>query len=283
MIRPSRFFIVFAVLAPSCSFAWNDTGHMVVAKIASHHLNAHARQMVDRLAKIGTDAKTDDCVTIACFVDDHKSDKDRHWHYFDTHFRADGKPSTNKGDEENIVWALDKFTNVLRSATATDVEKAEALRYISHFLGDIHQPLHLMARDTDEFPKGDRGGNDFSVGVINDWGANRPIKNLHIAWDFGLGEFPQINRPLTDEDAKRIEDMALTIEKEFPLGKVKVGESMNPSDWGKESFALRDQVYNTREGAFFTADYLKTCRTLIRKQVALAGYRLAELLNRTWK
>ncbi len=150
--------LTLIALAGSAS-AWIDTGHMVVASIAYRNLTPKVRQRAEELLKFVADEKSNTFITASCWADDHKNNADREWHYIDLHFRADGTPTANrKPPTENVVWAIEKFSRVLADKRAKPEERGIALRYLLHFVGDIHQPLHCVARDTDLFPNGDRGG-----------------------------------------------------------------------------------------------------------------------------
>lgn len=265
------------------SWAWIDTGHMVVAAIAESRLTPAAKKKIEQLVKIGTDAKTDNFLTVSCYADDYKSDADRNWHFINLHFRSDGQPSQNKPEEQNVLWAIDKFTRVLEDPKASDDDKAQALRYIVHFVGDVHQPLHVVARDTDAFPKGDRGGNDFAITPIETWG-DRPIKNLHALWDYGCGLFRPTMRPLSEGDAAKIRDLAASIEKEFPYDQLAELNAKLPKDWANESEVLaKIVVYNLPEKGVPSKDYLDKGQAVAKRRIALAGYRLADLLNQAFR
>lgn len=264
------------LLAPSLALAWNDTGHMLVARIAESKLTPKAKARVAQLTKVLGDAKTSSFVEFACYADDHKGKDDAAWHYINWHFRTDGKKTSNQPLPENVVWAIQRFSKQL-TAGRNDQEKSEALMYLAHFMGDIHQPLHTLARDTDEYPNGDRGGNEFKIGEIDDW-SNRPITNLHIAWDFGLGEFRSIPRPLEASGRKQLDQMAAAIMKEFPSTGVK--KLSDPQEIALETVSYRDFVYSATEKKPLSQDYLTKGRAICRQRVAAAGYRLADLLNR---
>ncbi len=277
------FFVAATTAVVGTAWAWIDTGHMVVAAIAESKLTPAATKALERLVKIGTDVKTNTFVTVSCYPDDFKNDEDRAWHYINYHFRSDGKETSNKPEDKNVVWAIEKFTAVLENAKAPDNEKAQAIRYLVHFVGDIHQPMHAIARDTDAFPAGDRGGNDFKIKPIEGWG-DRPVGNLHALWDFGCGEFKPIPRPLSPEGLDKIKSIAKSITDEYPEDKLGELGSSKPGDWVNESCALaKTQAYALGENSTPSEDYLKRGRETCRRRAALAGYRLASVLNRVFK
>lgn len=280
-MKVSRFVLsVAAALAAVTSFAWIDTGHMVVAAIAERNLTPRAKAKIAELIPVGSDAKTNTFITASCHSDDFKNDKDRAWHYINIHFRKDGAKVTNSHSDENVVWAIRTQSDVLASTRSSKEERAQALRYLIHFVGDVHQPLHASALDSDSFPNGDRGGNDYKVGPIEGWG-DRPITNLHILWDFGCGEFLPIKRPLDENSKKKIDDLAKTIVSQYPRSRFKNLGDKDPAKWADESFEIAKAFsYTTPEGKRPTPEYLARARSICRERAAIAGYRLADLLNR---
>src|SRR5579872_7031371 len=207
-VRLLPFSLCLAVLSISApALSWHATGHMVVADIAWRNMTDKARAEAKRLVEIDAPAKSPDFVTAAVWADDTKTRENGPWHYIDIYFRADGKPTDLKPDAENVVWAIDKFSKVLADKTASDKDRGEALRYLLHFVGDIHMPLHCTARVTDALPKGDAGGNKFIAGPPAGPDEGRP-KNLHTVWDSGCGYFPELSRPLVDDAKSKLDSLA---------------------------------------------------------------------------
>lgn len=265
--------------------AWIDAGHMVVALIAHDRLNHKVQLEVDRLIKIGGTNKTRDFVTASCWADDTKTRTTGPWHYVDFHFRSDGQPTSNKPDAENVLWAIEKFKAILADRSKPDEERADALRYLIHLVGDIHQPLHATARDSDENPDGDAGGNRFHLVAPSIYkNLPRPPSNLHALWDFGAGVFVPIKRPISVEGNKQLKTWATSITKAFPFKKLPEASDAKPMDWALESWEIaKKDVYSTPENAEPSPKYLATSQIIAKRRIALAGYRLANLLNETLK
>ena len=284
MVSVKRTLPLCALLGLSVlSQAWIDTGHMVIATIAERGLKPKILAETERLLKIGGDAKNADFVTTSPWADDIRRQRPETgpWHYIDYHFRSDGKPDTNKPDAENAVWAIQKFSAILQDKTKSDAERAEALRFLIHIVGDIHQPLHATARDTDELPTGDKGGNDFRITAPPVFGdMTRPPRNLHSFWDFGGGLFRGEPRPLSSESKARIDALATKLTAEYPAKAFKAVSDLNPDDWAKESFELsKTVVYDLKEGSTPSDAYVQKAQDVSGHRIALAGYRLARLLN----
>ncbi len=262
----------------SAAHAWNATGHMVIAAIARAGLDPVARAEAERLLKVGVDLPgSDDFVTVAAWADEIRNQRREtgSWHYKDLFFRDDNKAPANQPDEVNAVSKIREFTAILKDKSKPDAARAEALRFIIHLVGDIHQPLHATARETEAHPKGDRGGNDFAI--VSE--GERGPRNLHSLWDGGAGLFVNVPRDqiklVADAEARAL--MATLPRSAFPS----VGE-VDPDKWTVESFNdAKGTVYATQEGQAPTAAYLEKARALAARRATVAGYRLADLLNKT--
>ncbi len=161
---------------PSSGFAWGREGHEVVALIAGHYMSAAA---VDRAkAMLGGESLED----VASWADDYRRDHPETgpWHYIDIPL-ADSTIDMARecADGQCVIAQTERFLAVLKDPKADQAAKAEALKFVVHFVGDLHQPLH----DEDD---NDKGGN--ARHVIFD---GKP-DNLHWVWDTGLLE--HINR-----------------------------------------------------------------------------------------
>jgi len=162
-----------AVLFATPAAAWGPVAHRVIARVAARHLSPAARHEVAQL--LGGASLAD----VAYWADEIREQRPEtaRWHYVDIPLRAtDYRPGrdcrlTPRGD--CIVAALERERAVLADHGAPDVRRAEALRWVVHLVGDLHQPLHCA-------DDGDRGGNEVHVTLLG-----RP-ENLHAVWDAGL-------------------------------------------------------------------------------------------------
>jgi len=262
--------------------AWNATGHMVIAAIARTNLTPTAKTEADRLLKIGADLSgNDDFITVGPWADDYRSNhrETGPWHYKDLFFRADGKPATNKPDDINAVSKIREFTAILSDKSRTDADRAFALRFLIHLVGDIHQPLHATAQESDARPSGDRGGNSFLI--LPPDGAERGPRNLHSLWDSGAGLF--LNKPI-GEMKPSAEAQAKELMTSIPRTALPKVDETDPDKWTEEGLeAAKSVVYTTTEGEAPKPDYIKKAKDLAAHRAALAGYRLADLLNKALK
>lgn len=256
--------------------AWNGVGHQVIATVAYSKLSAKARKEADRLLAASTDGSPSFVIS-ANWADEHRTPTTGPWHYEDHHFRLDGKPDSNKPDQENAVWAIRRFSAVLADKSQSDAVRGQALRYLIHFVGDIHQPLHAATLDTEMHPDGDRGGNDFHIAAPDSLSGGRPPKNLHALWDMGGGLFLSHSR---EPDAGQVSELAKSIEGTFNARHLHGLAKTDPETWALESFSdAKQTAYALAPNSVPSDEYLTKARKLSAERAARAGYRLATLLN----
>jgi hypothetical protein len=210
----------------------------------------------------------------------------RSTHHYVTYRYVPGDPDAGKveapPDEENL---LTTYRANLATVKSTDRrvsarEKAIALSWIFHQVGDIHQPLHAISRYTARLPDGDRGGNLVKP-FPNPRGWMPYSKNLHAYWDDLLGDDKVV---LTSADLKEKVEVLLS---EYPRARFNDEElKQNAVEvWARESFeAAKQTVYRDLDPEVVSYDtlpvvYEAEAQTLGRRRLALAGYRLAEVLN----
>ena len=256
--------------------AWNATAHEVIAEIAYRNLSAPVKKEVQNMVAtlseeypyIKSFAQT------AAWADQLRSQKVEyftHWHYIDIAFSTDGTRLKNITHTDNALWALEHLTPVLKNQHANPHERARALAFFIHIVGDLHQPLHTVSRLSMDFPSGDRGGNLYSLSE----GPANPRNNLHHLWDNGLGLFS------IKATAGNVQKIAGTIMQDFPAsgfnGAVK---KLDAEIWTAEGLKIaRGYVYRTPEHQKPDVEYIAAGQILAEKAVALAGYRLARILN----
>ncbi len=202
------------------------------------------------------------------------------WHYDDKFWEwKDGKVVFVAEPEDGGV-ALEKlaeFSQLIRG-TAPDAQKAVAIVWLEHIIGDLHQPLHTSAKVTDSNPKGDQGGNLF---FLTPKGTPRDKQeNLHSYWDGIIGR----NLPNAKDqcDADYIDPIAQDIMKLHPYEKMTA--KLNPGKfdlWTKESLDIATtEIY--KDLKWFespTEKYRKRAFEVAQERLALAGYRMGDLFN----
>jgi hypothetical protein len=207
---------IFAVListAPPTN-AWGCKGHQTVALIAEKHLTPEARQLVQKLLGENPidlklkrwcgNATSDFMVDASTWPDDVRNErKNGLWHYIDIpRGKHKGELDEYCGSEGCVTRAIEEQRAILKDKSADPVKRAEAIRYLIHFVGDLHQPLHAINN-------ADRGGNCVPVKYFR----HEPLPNtqhperedyspnLHQIWDTEIVERDmEISNPLRYAD-----------------------------------------------------------------------------------
>lgn len=274
MVRTLVVWLVVSAAQAPTALAWHATGHMITAQIAYDDLTEDARAEVDRLVAVlaGFPPLRDHAVTASLWPDDLKLqgvEAFDHWHYMNQPIREGFEGEIPPSATENVLWAIDQAVTTLRG-DGSDFAKALMLRLLLHLVGDIHQPLHCATRYSKALPSGDRGGNDFPL--------RGRYEQLHWLWDFGAGAFPALDEVSWRKPVRRHSDAT---KRAMPKDAVPHWKETDPRAWAEESFALaRDVVYRgISPGSEPTPEYLVRAREVIRRRLAVGGYRLGALLN----
>jgi hypothetical protein len=255
--------------------AWNSMGHRLVAQIAIDELPVGYVKKLSHLNHV-LDAiyPPRKLVNSATWMDDIRFD-DIQWyttyHYEDKYFSEDGTPLP-KQCGQYARWAISTAVQSLESPRTTALNKAMALRVILHVIGDIHQPLHSIAKVSKAYPQGDAGGNYYSLT------KNTVGRSLHEFWDNGAGYLIS-NKPVKYQDILKT---ARHIEKKYPCRSLPVGQ-VDVSHWLDESRKIGiEKVYAPLKGSSkIPAQYQSAAQKISQYQIALAGCRLAKLLKQT--
>lgn len=291
------------VISPSAA-AWNAAGHRLSAAIAWRHMDTPTREAIGTLLTLHPDYKiwltrsSSPEPAYAAFLeastwpDDIKRDKRFHdadesptpllagfsdmgrhrdWHYVDA--APDSDTARVRGSGELDI-RLERLIRQLESRHEVDSQRAIALAWLVHLLGDAHQPLHT-ASHYDENGLSDEGGN--GLWIENPFHPRRSSMTLHTYWDDLTGP-PWLR-------GEHLEATADALEKHR-------GTSLRQNDpgtskrWIAESRALAKSVaYDCLEGEIprLSADYHERALKTARERVALAGKRLGHLLERLLK
>lgn len=306
--------VFFAVVIfANSAVAWDDTGHKLTAYIAWERMTPQARE---RAFKILMSAPEDSDLSVY-YLQDSRSEavkklelfeiaatwadivRDRNfkvrygkyhkgnWHYADTFWSGGAgqvKILSNPAGEEGgqAINKLVEFDKVLRNPAASDEEKAIALAWILHLGGDIHQPLHTSARITDLEPKGDQGGNLFQL-TPNGTPREQAV-NLHWFWDSIVGR--NIARKNDACDSDYLPAIAKQMTKKYPFSKaqnnLKLGQF---GEWQQENFKIATtEVFpaSLQRNVMPSNSYRKHAFEVSEERLALAGYRLGEMLNQVF-
>ena len=251
-----------AAFAPAPANAWGAQGHRLVAALAWEDMSAPARAEADRLLALEPGATLPG---IAAWADELRgSDPDlgrrsARWHYVnigeaDCHYHA----ATACPDGDCVVGAIDEQARILADRSRPEAERLQALKFVVHFVGDVHQPLHAGYGH-------DKGGNTVQVNVDGQG------SNLHRLWDSGLLN----TRGLDDQEYQA--RLAL-----LPLA-VPDRPALPPASaqWAEQScsIAVADGFYP--DGARIGTGYVERWLPLAEEQLRRGGIELARLLDAT--
>ncbi len=248
------FFSSFIVLSAD---DWAKTGHRATGEIAQKYLTKKADKQLRELLDGHSLA------FVSNYGDEIKSDKAfwkySAWHY--VNFPFGGKyETTPKSERGDLIMAIDSCIKVLKSPTSLRKDKVFYLKMLIHFMGDLHQPLHIGLAE-------DKGGNMFQVQWF------KKGTNLHHVWDEDMIEF--YNMSYT-ELVKNTDKLS-----KEELDKVQSGTVI---DWMYESRALCEDIYkNTKVGENLGYRYMYDYMDTVRFQLQKGGIRLAVILNEIYK
>ncbi|WP_051727931.1 S1/P1 nuclease [Nocardia brasiliensis] len=250
--------ILFAVAPPAN--AWGVQGHNTVGAIADLRLDPAARDQVSRL--LAGEANPT-LAGVANWADEVRRDdpdlgkRSAPWHYVNIGENGcvyDAAVNGNNGD--NVVDALRAQTKILADRSRADAERAQALKFVVHFVGDIHQPLHAgYARD--------RGGNEFRVTYLG------KATNLHSVWD---------SRLLDTRHASDAEELQRLLALPAPALPPAQPDS-DPVQWAEDSCRVVNTPGFYPASATIGDEYTQQFLPIAENRLRLAGERLGQLLN----
>ncbi|HEX8696940.1 MAG TPA: S1/P1 nuclease [Longimicrobium sp.] len=288
-----------AVLNARPALAWDDFGHSLVARIAWENMTPQARARAVEILRgapsgsglgrgfppgtLSPEQQVRLFVSAATWPDDIKSgghpghrfdNRNRHFVNLFWEQRFDFGPirASSRAPFGELLNDLPRLRTALTGSDRG--EAAMALAWILHLVGDVHQPLHSSSRITPLDRDGDRGGNDFGVRGSTD--------NLHSFWD-GVVTRSRRCRP-GEAPQPCLARVAQEIAGDHPRdGFAAQLASVDFRAWADEGLRLAQRtVYRAplRRNRFVPASYERRAAATADAQVALAGYRLADLLNR---
>jgi hypothetical protein len=281
---------VFVTMFAPVVLAWGPTGHRVVAEIAQRHLTPVARQHIARLLRGYSLAE------VANWADELRSDP-QFDKYKKLHFATvpegiksyrDAKPDPC-GDLVTAIGALSAFLktgsrddlfavkaltdksdgtgkNACNPRKTEPISPDTALRLLVHFMGDLHQPLHVGGTDL--------GGNLVNVSWMKHWQTN-----LHSTWDDEMVDFERLDYL---EYAGFLDHAS-----DAEVARLQTGDTIA---WADEDVAMRPALYIFPDDKppvtgphLISYGYTGAERDRMRQQLLKGGLRLAGLLNKTFE
>jgi hypothetical protein len=283
-IKKPNALAVMLVLASAYAplvLAWGPQGHRTVGAIADRLLTAQAHGVVTRLLagdldKFGNLSGRTTLEAVSVWPDELNGTPAARasWHYDDVPVCGTAPKARYCADGQCNTEQLQRLTGVLADPHAALRTRNEALKWIVHLVGDIHQPLHAA-------DNADRGGNRVQVALSGL--RTRGRENLHRAWDSDLVRIAlhARNRQQTPDDIEALAAEA--------RGLVNAAGQGSPDQWAFESNNLaRNVAYHypgfacgsTPQGiVVLDAGYQADAEAIVRERLLLAGARLANLLN----
>lgn len=242
--------IILALLAAT-AHAWGTQGHQVVANIAQTQFTAKTKAGIDKLLALESG---ETLASISTSADEHRSPTTAAWHYINFPKNTCTYDAQRDCPDGNCVVAvINKQLDVLAS-TAPNEKRLTALRYVVHLVADIHQPLHAGYAE-------DRGGNQYQLQAF------MRGSNLHALWDVGLIK----NLDLSNE--------ALTAKL---LSKSVLVGDCNAARIAEESCRIVGTPGFYRERKV-DVPYIERFTPVMEQRLAIAGARLAAVLNAVWR
>ncbi|MES2134203.1 MAG: S1/P1 nuclease [Bacteroidota bacterium] len=246
--------IIAAIFIAKTAFPYDRIGHRIVAQIAEDNLTAAAKKQLETI--IGKNGLTAGANWADDIKSDHAYDHASKWHYYN----IEGNYSPAKLDSifvagtktrNNVLFAIDSLITVLKK-NKNDVV---ALKFLIHFIGDMHQPLHLgQAKDL--------GGNLIKVKWFKD------SVNIHSVWDSQLINMEQLS---FTEYAQYLEDAS-----QYSQMKLKSKDLLFSF---KQSYAICRKIYNYNYSSLNPYSYKYNFSNDLNGMLVLGGYQLSAILN----
>lgn len=244
------------VLASSPALSWGPTGHRIIGELAGDRINGRTTAQMALILGVedGAEAST--------WADDQRSNplpfwryEAGPWHYVTV---PDGSTYAEVGapPQGDAVSALAGFAVAVRDEDTSRDERALALRFIIHIIGDLHQPLHV-GNGTD------RGGNDFAVTWFGE------DSNLHRVWDSQMID----GRQLSYSEYEAWLDRAITPQQTVDWW------TPDPLIWVEESAAIRRGIYPHETQTALSYGYAYWHRETVEQRLQQGGIRLAAYLD----
>jgi len=244
--------IIISLIGTLSFLNWGSTGHRALAEVASFYLTENAKKKINEIL----DGET--IVTASTYADDIKSDS-RYDEYYNWHFinmeLDEDYEDTIPSEKGDVFIAINKCLDILESDSVTDSEKSFYLKLLIHFIGDLHQPMHIGRYE-------DRGGNRV---YVKWFGRN---SNLHRVWDSEMINGYNMSYSELAKNLPAPEKLEIEFERDDVIG------------WVNEIHSYTRKIYNgvsidDNLGYEYQYENFQTVKDLI----LIGGLRLASVLN----
>jgi hypothetical protein len=254
--------VVVAVIACCVppAFGWGEEGHRLIVRIAESRVTPAVMAQIQATLNPGESLED-----LASWADEIRQTRPEtaNWHFVDIPINSTGLDMNRDCPQGNcVISKIEDFESQWQNPALSRASRREALLFLVHFVGDLHQPLHCANNN-------DRGGNDVPVEFL---GSHT---NLHALWDVGLF------RTLPGED-----ELLATLEQGITPDRAAAWWSGSPEQWAGESFTLsQTTAYGilptvaSGETVPLDSRYGMMAQPVVEEQLEKAGFRLAAILN----
>ena len=288
-MKPPRRLLITAFLlliAPS-ALGWSALGHRLIGELAQRHLTPTARAQIAELLAGEPDPTLSGVATWADNLRDNDPDKGKktsRWHYVNfASADCDYQPKRDCPDGDCVIGQIQAQRAILADRSQPVAARREALKFLVHLVGDVHQPLHASNRK-------DKGGNDFQVSLRTPlapeaYARDRYVDgvmgtNLHSVWDYYILGSTDLGATGLAARGTQVAAYASRFDA-LPWPTPTAKETTDPVVWAEESCRLVDshKLYPAQHR--MDNRYLDAQRPLAEQRVRQAAVRLANLLNAT--
>ncbi|MFR9603379.1 MAG: S1/P1 nuclease [Rikenellaceae bacterium] len=245
---------VLSIFMISSAGAWGQKGHDIIAYIAECHLTEKAKAEVDNLLDGYSMVYWSNWADSSRGTEEYKYTSPWHYRNVEEGQTPDSTPTPDEGD---VVYAVKEMTKQLKDTSLGHEQRATALKFLVHFVGDLHCPMHAGR-------KSDLGGNRVPVVFFHN------STNIHSVWDTKLIEYThawshtewqqQIDRATPEEVAKVV--------------------SGDEDDWFEDSYKVAEMIYkDVEKNNELSYGYIDKYHVTLESQLRNGGLRLAHILN----
>ena len=265
-----KWLLILLIIAVSPSVAaWGPSGHRIVCHIAWHSLSDPLQQQTASAAKrMGFQNFADSCVWADHIRFYPQFDSLKVLHYVNVPKSADSvdrrRDCHNTEKPGCVLTAITDYRQRWKNPALSQQQRDQALLLLSHFIGDVHQPMHVAYQF-------DRGGNRRIV----TWMNNKSL-SLHRLWDTAIigcnnkNSWQKIAHQLLSD---------ISPQQRQQWGTIAINQENTIDQWANESLALTRKIYRELEQSWQPADYCQRFTPVAQQRLQMAGIRLAALIN----
>ena len=272
--------LALALGGGSPAWAWGSIGHRLITRLALANVTPRTRAAIADLLRAAPQLDTAEChidsledaaIWPDCVRKDDRWAYSAPWHFQNAPVCAAlYDPRARCADGNCVTAQIERQRRVLADRSRPRAQRLEALAFLAHFIGDIHQPLHVSDLNHN------RGGND----IIVDLPSEADTASLHRLWDDNLVV------DLLREEGER------SLVRPFPPAERARLATGSAADWARESWRAARFVYAQAFGhdpcggpapsaVTLSGGEVRADLPLVRARLILAGLRLARVLDET--